>query len=176
MIEVERGSSANRDRAEEQKIATAIHECGHAAVCAHFGGIGVPEIWKNTAEKVNAGETAWLGKCSILVEPTTVLIDSELRLAPGILPVPQNWKVLVGMAGLIADYIHDECLIVDYVDVELLAESIKGDISRNHVSQIDVDWMGESWGVSDVVCVLQLLFDRWEEIEFNVKALVSVAR
>jgi hypothetical protein len=156
--------------AEREKRQAAFHEAGHAAVCSHFGGVGKPEVWSNSSQNIKEGERAWRGKFEIFAEPGTVLIDEETNLALGliVLPAPENWRVLFGIAGLVAEYIAD-----GVTSAEEIAYSIDDAIMMNEVSRSDLDWMGEDWEVTDVAEVLQLLLDMWPDIERNAAWLIE---
>jgi hypothetical protein len=65
--------------AEREKRQVAIHEAAHAAVCFRFGGYGVAEVWKNTAQNVKAGEKAWRGRFKMFAEPGKLQMDDRTR-------------------------------------------------------------------------------------------------
>lgn len=149
--------------AEREKRQAAFHEAGHSAVCLGFGGAGKAEIWRNTAQNVDAGEKAWLGHFKTFAEPGTLVIDDQTKQILGVLPVPNNWRVLFGMAGLVAERIAD-----GITDAEEIACSIDDAIDADEISRTDHDAIGVDWSVSDVTTVVQLLLNRWPAIERNV--------
>lgn len=152
--------------AKREKRKASFHEAAHAAVCARFGGCGVAEVWQNTAPNILAGEKAWLGQFKMFAAPGTLRMDEETRTALGALPVPENWRVLVGMAGLVAEHIAD-----GETDAEEIAILIADTIDDGEASQTDLHFMGENWNLSDVAEVMQLLLNMWPDIELRVAAL-----
>jgi hypothetical protein len=149
--------------AEREKRRVWFHEAGHAAVCHCFGGHGLAEVWQNTAQNVDAGQSAWLGHFKTFIEPGSLVVSDEIRQLMGVLPVPNNWRVLFGMAGLVAEHVAD-----GITDAAEIMDSIVGALMYGDVSDTDAAAMGTEWGVADVAKVVQILRDRWPAIERDV--------
>jgi hypothetical protein len=149
-----------------EKRGAAIHEAGHAYICSIFGGCGMAKIWRNTAKNVANGEKAWLGSFAIHAEPRTMEISEETRHEGGFLPTPDNWKPLLGLAGLVAEYIDE-----GNTDAEVILEEIHQKIEFDEVSQTDLELMGNEFQVADVSTVINLLRAGWKEVELNTQSL-----
>ncbi|AIO43053.1 hypothetical protein DM44_7069 [Burkholderia cepacia] len=110
------------DFTEEQIAArelrnTAYHEAGHKPLYERFGGAGDAVAWKN--ESGNPDESAWLGQFRPRTCPEgirTIALNHGFA-AP---ELPANWKMLVGMAGLLAE----EILSGDTDDAGAMADSL----------------------------------------------------
>ncbi|RQR51265.1 hypothetical protein DIE21_15150 [Burkholderia sp. Bp9140] len=95
------------DFTEEQIAArelrnAAYHEAGHKMLYERFGGAGDAVVWKN--ESGNPDESAWLGQFRPRTCPEEM---HKVALNHGFAApeLPANWKMLVGMAGLLAEEI-----------------------------------------------------------------------
>ena len=143
----------------KEKRSTSFHEAGHAAICFRFGGSGVAQIWRNTPANIKVGQRAWLGSFVVFAEPESLMMDEVIRGILGVVPAPENWRILLGMAGLVAEQIAN-----DVTDAYEIYYSIKTLIGLDQVSKSDLDLMGD-WQFSDVVDVVYLLIQRWFEIE-----------
>lgn len=152
--------------AEREKRQIAFHEVAHAAVCQCFGGAGKAEIWPNTEQNIAAGEKAWLGHFQMFAEPETLALDEQTKLLLGVWPTPNNWRVLLGMAGLVAESMAD-----GITDADEIACSIDDAINADEISKTDHDMMGADWSVSDVAAVVHLLLNRWPTIERDVTGM-----
>lgn len=106
VVYVHRPHSTNMIDFTDEQIAArelrnaAYHEAGHKILYERFGGAGDAVVWKNESE--NPEETAWFGQ----FRPRTC--PEEMRKAAlnsGFTApeLPANWKILVGMAGLLAE-------------------------------------------------------------------------
>jgi hypothetical protein len=99
-------------------------------------------------------------------EPGTMKIDAQTRIALGVMKTPKNWRVLLGLAGIVAEQIAD-----GVTDAEVIACAILGSIELDEASQTDMALMGEAWTVSDVAKVVQMLLKWWPEIEDHAASL-----
>jgi hypothetical protein len=152
--------------AEREKRGVSFHEAAHAAIFRRYGGCGIAEVWRNTAQNVKDGQKAWLGTFKMFAEPGTMQMSDEVRKALRVLPPPDNWRVLVGIAGLVAEEI-----LHGVTDADEIAVSIESDIGMGEASKTDMDLMGDDWNVSDVAEVLKLLLDMWPDIEREAASL-----
>jgi hypothetical protein len=131
-----------------------------------MGGMGVPRVWANTAQNIRSGQKAWLGTFKIYAEPGTMQIDAQKK-AHGVIKTPKNWRVLLGLAGMVAEEVAD-----GVTDPDEIACSIECSISFEEASPTDVALIGEAWKVSDVEKVVKMLLKWWPEIEGNAAALM----
>jgi hypothetical protein len=84
-----------------------------------------------------------------------------------VLPAPKNWRVLLGLAGLVAEHIAD-----GIVNAEEIAGLIDYTIDMDEASTTDINLMGD-WQVSDVAEALHLLCGMWPTIEREAAALAT---
>ncbi|WGG48900.1 hypothetical protein [Rugamonas sp. DEMB1] len=113
----------------------SYHEAGHKIICSRFGGDGDILIWKN--QSGNPDETAWRGQFRIRVCPQQ-MHDACKRAGFPAADLPENWRVLFGMAGLVAE----EMLRDGANDVELIADSVSATILLGFASATDLLMMG----------------------------------
>ncbi len=167
-----KSSAAQRMALAERELRQgSFHEAGHACMCRHFGGVGVAEVWRNSKIRVKAGERAWLGTFKMYARPGAASMDAETRAALGVeFPPPENWRVLVGMAGLVAEKIADGITSVDEV-----FGFIRDTIDSEEASATDLHMMGSDWSESDVEQVLRRLLKLWPELEMEANSLMADA-
>ena len=154
--------------ADREKRRASIHEAAHAYVCRLYGGIGQAEVWRNTDKAVANGETAWRGRFILMAEPGTADMDDATKEELGILPAPGNWKVLYGMAGLVAEQIDG-----GESDVDLIFEAMMLAVDLGEVSQTDLAAMGERLLIQDVAATITLLTTGWQIIEREAASLTA---
>jgi hypothetical protein len=157
-----------RKLAERERRRASFHEAGHAAVCRRFMGIGVARVWRNTPKSVRAGQRAWLGRFEMYVEPGGLKLDEATRAAIGAETPPANWRVLLGLAGLVAEHVAD-----GLTDVDEIACLIDDSIQLDEASQSDLDLMGQDWSASDVAETVRLLVDMWGLVEQHAVELTA---
>lgn len=115
--------------------SAAYHEAARKMVYERFGGAGDAVVWRN--ENGDPEEKAWFGQ----FRPRTC--PEEMRtiaLAFGVSApdLPANWKVLVGIAGLVAE----EILSDDTDDAGAIADALHLKISDGEASASDLATMG----------------------------------
>jgi len=126
---------------------TAYHEAGHKAILNRFGCHGEARVWSNLSG--NPDEQLWGGQCRFICPTVQVVIAKDLRrsavklklpksLIPPLVKLPNNWSMLLGVAGMIAeeildgiddqywvaDPIHERIDIGDVSDTDLKAMNI----------------------------------------------------
>ncbi|SIN80505.1 hypothetical protein [Paraburkholderia phenazinium] len=113
----------------------AHHEAGHKMLHEYFGGAGDAVLRKN--ESGNPDERAWLGDFRPRMCPEA---KRKATLANGIAvpELPGNWKILVGMAGLLAE----EILNGETDDVSAMADNMFFRISFGEASDSDLAQIG----------------------------------
>jgi hypothetical protein len=101
--------------------------------------------------------------------PGAASFSEEARLAMGVqLPPPKNWKVLLGMAVLVAEQIAD-----GLYDVNEIATEMHEAITRDEASKTDIDLIGDEWGFDDVETVVKLLLKLWPMVQMQASALIN---
>ncbi|WP_426195551.1 hypothetical protein [Massilia sp. DWR3-1-1] len=142
----------------------AYHEAGHRIICRRFGGDGDILIWKN--ESGNPDEQAWRGQFRTRVCPQQ-MHDAAKRAGFPAVDLPDNWRALIGMAGLVAE----EILRDGIDDAELVADSISATILLGYASATDLMTMGitniDDFELSceDVEPALRYLKEEWPLVQ-----------
>lgn len=147
-----------------EKRGAAFHEACHAAVIRHFGGYATPSIWRN--ESGNPDEKAWLGTCKMFAEPGAMAIADETKAQFEIQPAPENWRVLVGLAGIVG-----EQLLNGATDPEEISCYWDEAIEMGELSATDMAMVGDDHQISEVETVVTILHSRWAEIEIEAEGL-----
>ncbi len=129
MIEVTEEEIAARELRD-----AAYHEAGHKVMYEHFGGAGDAVVWRN--DSGDPEERAWFGQFRTRVCPGQMR-DVALRHGLPIRELPANWRVLSGMAGLLAEAI----LQLGADDVHALTEDIHYRITAGEASNSDLALM-----------------------------------
>lgn len=136
-----------------------FHEVGHAIVVTKLGGVGRAEVFRNqNANRDADGERAWRGRFMMFVRPGSTS------------PAPDNWRCLVGLAGLVA-----ESMDGGDRDADAIACCVDEALQAGEVSATDAALIGEQWQVSDVAEVVRLLAESWDEVEFEAEGLEKSA-
>ena len=112
---------------------TAYHEAGHKAMCEHFGGTGDVVVWKNESGALN--ERAWRGQFRQRICPEQ-MHDVSTRAGLTAIHLPRNWKILVGMAGVVAEEIY-----LGETEPDIVAYNIMIRISHDDMSKTDLNLM-----------------------------------
>jgi hypothetical protein len=142
---------------EKEKRSAAIHEAGHAVMIERFGGQAEPYIWPNLSR--NPGEKSWIGTCIHRVSPDDA--DRIWSHAPDLRPAcPVNWRVYVGAAGLVAEFIDQGIrgprkvynMILDY-------------LMRGGMSKTDKDhFLSSESYFSDIKKLIEMLLEEWPKL------------
>jgi hypothetical protein len=164
------------DRAEqiaERELRKAcVHEAAHELLVHRFGGYATAHIWRNESEGAAAGtERAWLGQVRMFAEPGANQMNPETRAAMGVEPKPpSDWRTLVGLAGLVAEYMSD-----GVEEAWQIEEDIRSNFECGEVSPTDADLIGENWNEESVSRVMALLNDLWPQLETRAAWLERTA-
>jgi hypothetical protein len=113
----------------------AYHESAHKLVYERFGGAGDALVWRS--ERGSPEEVAWFGHFrprTCPEEMRTIALTSGVSVPD----LPENWKVLVGIAGLVAE----EILSDETGDVGAIADALQFRISNGEASAADLALMG----------------------------------
>lgn len=136
----------------------AFHEAGHAAVLRHFGGVGSPRIWRN--ESGSTEEKAWLGAVRMFASP---------GLMPGAARAPDDWKVIVGLAGVVAEVMSEDPSIGE----EDIAFTIDCFLEIENLSQTDAEMAGHDFTHEQIQRTFELLVQLWPHVEFEARNLIE---
>jgi hypothetical protein len=153
----------------------AFHEAGHKILYGRFGGNGNAVITKKLDTK--SGEVIWGGQFRVL--GSLAHVHEAMRNAGMDLGIelPQNWEVLVGLAGLVAEEIfrgetNDPRVIADEIRERIMAgEASETDLDLMRIE--DIDAFELSYGDVELVC--QYLREDWELVEEEVGFLIEEA-
>lgn len=167
-------ASTEEEIATRELRAAAYHEAAHKALYERFGGAGDALVWKNQA--ANPEERAWLGQFSPRTCPKAM---REAAISRGFSPpdLPANWKILFGMAGLLAeDILRDETDDAGVMADALFFRISSGDASPSDLKEMDIADIDDCGLTYEVVeeCV-QLLRDVWPEVQREAEYLIESA-
>lgn len=164
----------------DEQIATkelrnaAYHEAGHKMLYEHFGGAGDAVVWKN--QSGNPEETAWLGQFRPRTCPEAM---RKIARTQGLITpeLPANWRVLVGMAGLLAeDILSDETDDVGAMADTLFFRIWNGEASASDLALMnitDIDSCAPSYEVVEE-CV-RLLREGWSDVQREAEYLIAAS-
>lgn len=137
---------------DEERIAArelhkvCIHEAGHKVVLRALGGDADCFVWRNSPERLAAGERAWRGSLRV-------------RVTPGLYgEAAANWREMAGLAGMVAEEICD-----GESDPEEIALEIWSRLDFDEVSATDSELMGTGWE-PHVAATVQVLKEQWEQV------------
>lgn len=150
-----------------EKYKAAFHEIGHAHILHRFGGYAEPIIWKNPTATEQNNEKTWLGTTRVYAWPGQVNIGAGIVVHPA----PPNWEILVGLAGLVAEYMHhgEECATE-------IAYYIEDNCDYDEISESDRRLIGDNWTESDVQEVMDIFTEEWHVINESVERLIFSSR
>ncbi|WP_148092594.1 hypothetical protein [Burkholderia ubonensis] len=164
----------------DEQIATkelrnaAYHEAGHKMLYEHFGGAGDAVVWKN--QSGSPEETAWLGQFRPRTCPEAM---RKIARTQGLITpeLPANWRVLVGMAGLLAeDILSDETDDVGAMADTLFFRIWNGEASASDLALMnitDIDSCAPSYEVVEE-CV-RLLREGWSDVQREAEYLIAAS-
>ncbi|OXI43982.1 hypothetical protein CFB84_20250 [Burkholderia aenigmatica] len=160
--------------ARELRVA-AYHEAGHKAICERFGGTGDAVVWRNRRRAPD--EAAWLGQFRMRVCPQAMHVAWS---ASGfqVEPLPLNWNVLFGMAGLVAEEIlsgdtDDDAEVVTY---NLYVRISTGQASKSDLAEMGIRDINDFELDNEVVGEgVRLLREVWATVEREAERLIAAA-
>lgn len=153
----------------------AIHEAGHKVIAERFGANGEALITKSRGKK--RGEVCWGGQFRMVGD---LALTREIMRKHGIDPgteLPENWQVLVGVAGLVAE----EIFRGEYDDPLFMAAEIRERIMGGEASDTDLQFMriddldAFELDYADVELVWKYLREDWALVEEEAAILVAEA-
>lgn len=150
-----------------EKYNVAFHEIGHVHMLRRFGGCADAKIWRNLSSNIHNDEKTWLGTTKVYAWPRQVNIGVGIAVHP----VPPNWEVLVGLAGLEVEYMHhgEECATE-------IAYYIEDNCDYDEISESDRRLIGDNWTESDVQEVMDIFTEEWHVINESVERLIFSSR
>lgn len=151
----------------------AYHEAGHHAMYRHYGSDGDTFIWKNMSD--DPSEVCWNGQFRPRVCPQQVHLA---KIRGGSLSVlPENWRALVGMAGLVAEEIFrgitsDTGIIYDFICQRIsCGEASATDLFAMNITDTDDFVLLES----DVAMAWSHLIAEWAFVSQEAERLIEGA-
>lgn len=151
----------------------AYHEAGHRIMYRRFGGDGDAVVWKNPND--NPDELAWLGQFRPRICPK-VAHDIAIRSGLPTVDLPDNWRALHGMAGLVAEEI-----LRGETDPEFVAGALDIRIFCGEVSATDLESMGITntidfeLNIEEVETAWRYLVQDWVFVEQEAESLIAEA-
>ncbi|WP_241030425.1 hypothetical protein [Paraburkholderia sp. Ac-20347] len=131
-------------------------------------------MWKN--ESGDPGERAWLGQFRPRTCPE-VMRQAALNHGFAAPELPANWRILVGMAGLLAeDILSDET-----DDAGAMADMLWSRISAGEASATDLTQMGitdiDNFDLSYEVVdkAVRFLREGWSDVQQEAEHLIKTA-
>jgi hypothetical protein len=152
----------------------AYHEAAHKVLYECFGGAGDAVVWKN--QSGNSEEATWLGHFQPRTCPETM---HAIAKAQGFkaADLPTNWKVLYGMAGLLAETIlsgetDDAGVMADVLFCRIwTGEASSSDLALMNAA--DLDCSSLSYDVVEE-CV-RLLREGWTDVQREAEYLIAAS-
>jgi hypothetical protein len=160
--------------AAAELLSAAYHEAGHQVLWRLFGGAGHAFVWKRLDRAPD--EKAWSGQFRAI---SCLEVMQKALLAAGISGprLHPNWRVLVGMAGILSE----ELLIDETGDTEVIAENLFSRIWMGEASATDLNLMGIA-DIDDfkhdyevVEEAIRLLSESWSNVQSVAECLISEA-
>jgi hypothetical protein len=153
----------------------AYHEAGHKIIYNRFGGDGDGKVWENTSG--NPDEHTWRGQFRPRTCPQ-VMHDCAKRSGLPAADLPDNWRALFGMAGMVAE----EIMLDNADDLRLLSKAISLRIWHGGASQSDLESMGiaitEDYiklNIEAVAKTRRLLLENWSLVQREAEYLILEA-
>lgn len=151
----------------------AYHEAGHKVMYHRFGGAGDAVVWENLNRSPD--ETAWRGQFRPRTCPQ-VMHDTATRHGRPAVDLPDNWRALYGMAGLVA-----EGILGGETNPEFIAGALDIKISCGEASASDLESM-EIMNINDfelnfdeVVQAWRFLVEDWSHVQNEAEYLIAEA-
>jgi hypothetical protein len=151
----------------------AYHEAGHKAIYHRFGGAGDAVIWENPNRSPD--EAAWRGQFRPRTCPQ-IMHDNAIRHGMPAVDLPDNWRALYGMAGLVA-----EGILGGETDPEFIAGALDIKIACGEASASDLETMGITniiefeLNFEEVVQAWRFLVEDWPHIQNEAEYLIAEA-
>lgn len=168
---------------------SANHEAGHKIMLESFGCYATAEVWKNVSG--NPDEYLWCGHCRYICPLVQQQNAKNLRLQAAKFPdelrnrvelrtvkLPSNWRMLVGVAGLVAEQIY-----AGIDDPAWVVELVLNEIENGYASDTDLAGMGISdiYNIDKVTTkrgirqAFRHLLKSWQLVQDEAKFLVACA-
>lgn len=159
--------------ARRELRSAAYHEAGHKAIYHRFGGAGDAVVWRNPNRSPD--EVAWLGQFRPRTCPQ-IMHDIATRYGMATTDLPDNWRAIYGMAGLIAEEI-----LSGETDPEYVAGALEHKIACGEVSASDLETMRITnvvdfeLNLDEVVQAWSFLVEDWSLVQEEAEFLIAVA-
>lgn len=151
----------------------AYHEAGHRIMYRRFGGDGDAVVWKNLSG--NPDEMAWRAHFRPRTCPQ-VMHDLAKRAGFPAADLPDNWRVLYGMAGLVAEEILRGETDPEFVAGALYVEIVCGEVSASDLESIGISNIDDFEFDSEVVeTAWRYLTEDWSLVQHDAEYLIADA-
>lgn len=151
----------------------AYHEAGHKAMYHRFGGAGDAVVCENLDRSPD--EVAWRGQFRPRTCPQ-IMHDTAKRHGMPAAELPDNWRALYGMAGLVA-----EGILGGETDPEFIAGALDIKIACGEASASDLETMGITnitefeLNFDEVVQAWRFLVEDWPHVQNEAEYLIAEA-
>lgn len=151
----------------------AYHEAGHKVLYQRFGGAGDAVVIKNFNRSPD--ETVWCGQFRPRSCPQ-VMHEAAIKHGIPAVHLPNNWRALVGIAGLVAEEI-----LRGETDPDYIAGALDLRIASNQASTSDLKLMGITdivdfeLSMDLVVQAWRYLVEDWHVVQREAECLIEEA-
>ncbi len=156
--------------ARELEMA-CFHEAGHLVMLQMLGARADARVWPNPNYSPESDERAWRGQTMHYNEPGSgqgVMYPDDKH------PTPEqvmNWRVFVGLAGLVAEEIRK----AEFEPWEF-EESLRDGMLAYDLSVSDAALIGDAWTESDVEETFLKLREQWDLVVMEAEWLASCSK
>ena len=161
-----------KEMAAREFRKAAYHEAGHMVMARRYGGQCEGFVCENDLARVADGEKAWRGQTVLYVPPGLCSYSGEVQQALDIVtPVPDNWMVLYGLAGFVA-----ESIAYGVTDADEIFFQLEYAIANAELSETDMAAIGENWTGADVQMARDITTEDWHKVERIAGELMAFPR
>jgi len=151
----------------------AYHEIGHKIIYELVGGAGNAFVWKNHSGSPD--EVAWLGQfrpSSCPEQQYEALTGAGISVPA----LPPNWRVMYGMAGVVAEQILRGERDVEFIAGHLYLRICCDEISATDAASIGVTDIDDfEVDIETVEQCAQLLLEHWPQVKKEAEDLIADA-
>lgn len=159
--------------AMRELLLAAYHEAGHKAIYHRFGGAGDAVVCK----RWNRGpdEKAWTGQFRPRTCPQT-MHDIATRHGMPAADLPENWRTLYGMAGLVAEEILHGETAPDFVAAAVDIKIAYGEVSASDLKSMEITNIADfELDSTEVEQTCRFLLEDWSVVQEEAEYLIAEA-
>ncbi|MGF6180886.1 hypothetical protein ABIB42_001897 [Massilia sp. UYP32] len=151
----------------------AYHEAGHKAMYHRFGGAGDAVVWENLNRSPD--EIAWRGQFRPRTCPQ-VMHNTATRHGMPAADLPDNWRTLYGMAGLVAEEILRGETDPDFVAGALDIKIACGEVSASDLKSMGITNIADfELNSEEVEQAWRFLLEDWSLVQEEAEYLIAEA-